>query len=166
MSLFDFINNKMSMSHIYQPLFIKTLLKHKRRCNRKDIAAELLLYDNSQIEYYEKIVDTMPGKVLRGHNVVTRIKGEKDYILNDYENLTIDKIDDLIKLCQTKIDDYMNKRGDSIWQHRSRNRKSVSGSIRYNVLKRAKGRCELCGISKEINICHCPYRTSCSRRNR
>jgi len=150
MTIFDFINKKMRMSHIYQPLFIKTLIEHDGRCNRKDIAGELLLYDNSQLEYYEKIVDTMPGKVLRGHNIVTRIKGVKDYVLNDYESLTEEDRVKLIKLCQNKIDGYMDKRGDAIWEHRSKNRKSVSGSIRYKVLKRAKGRCELCGISKEI----------------
>jgi diadenosine tetraphosphate (Ap4A) HIT family hydrolase len=56
----------------------------------------------------------------------------------------------LKELCQQKIDEYINKRGEAIWEHRSKYRKSVSGSVRYKVLKRAKGRCELCGISKEI----------------
>ena len=140
----------MRMSHIYQPLFIKTLLEHNGRCNRRDIAGELLLYDNSQIEYYERIVDNMPGKILRKHNVVTRENGVKDYILNDFESLTPDDRIKLIALCQSKIDTYMDKRGAAIWEHRSRNRKAVSGSIRYNVLKRAKGRCELCGVSKEV----------------
>ena len=150
MTLYNFINTKMRMSHIYQPLFIKTLLEHEGKCSRRDIAGKLLLYDNSQIEYYEKIVDNMPGRVLRKHDVVTRIKENKSYVLNSYESLTDEERLILIKLCQDKIDGYMDKRGDAIWEHRSRNRKSVSGSVRYNVLARAKGRCELCGVSKEI----------------
>jgi hypothetical protein len=68
----------MRMSHIYQPLFIKTLLENDGRCNRSVLAQELLMYDNSQVEYYEKIIDVMPGRVLRNHDIVTRIREDKD----------------------------------------------------------------------------------------
>ena len=37
------------------------------------------------------------------------------------------------------------KRGEAIWGHRGPDSGYVSGSVRYNVLKRAKHRCELCG---------------------
>jgi ATP adenylyltransferase len=40
---------------------------------------------------------------------------------------------------------YISKRGEAIWGHRGPDSGYVSGSIRYNVLKRAKHRCELCG---------------------
>jgi hypothetical protein len=31
----------MSMSHIYQPLMVMTLLEHQSRCDEKDIAAAI-----------------------------------------------------------------------------------------------------------------------------
>ena len=53
--LFDFLSNKMRLSHIYQPVMIKTLLKNDGVLPDKEIATELLKYDISQIEYYQNI---------------------------------------------------------------------------------------------------------------
>ena len=39
----------------------------------------------------------------------------------------------------------LKKRGEEIWAHRKLFRKNIKGSDRYEVLKRAKYRCELCG---------------------
>ena len=50
----EFIYNKMSMSHIYQPVMIKTLLQNEGRLTNKIIAQDILSYDFSQVEYYEK----------------------------------------------------------------------------------------------------------------
>lgn len=56
---------------------------------------------------------------------------------------------DLIHLCEKKIADYEKTRGKLIWHHRMFDPKYVPGSLRYQVLKEAKFRCELCGISAE-----------------
>ncbi len=48
-------------------------------------------------------------------------------------------------MCDEAIAAYISKRGEAIWGHRGPDSGYVSGSIRYNVLKRAKHRCELCG---------------------
>ena len=56
---------------------------------------------------------------------------------------------DLIRLCEDKIIEYENARGRVTWQHRELDPKYVPGSLRYQVLKNAKFRCELCGISAE-----------------
>ena len=52
-------------------------------------------------------------------------------------------------LCAGKIDEYVDRRGDRIWSHRKKSAAYLSGSLRYEVLKRAKSRCELCGISAQ-----------------
>jgi AcrR family transcriptional regulator len=41
--------------------------------------------------------------------------------------------------------EYVEKRGDAIWQHRRQTSGYISGTLRYEVLKKAKFRCELCG---------------------
>ena len=80
--------------------------------------------------------------------------------LNDNDYINIDTIskEELIKLCKEQLDKYINKRGiDNILQHRKKSSGYISGSIRYEVLKRAKRRCELCGISaneKALEVDH------------
>ncbi|WP_201767605.1 HNH endonuclease signature motif containing protein [Sediminibacterium sp. C3] len=135
------------MSHIYQPVMIKKLLESGGQATDIDIANSLLKYDPSQIEYYQSITNNMVGKVLRNHNIVEKQK--KLYKLVDFNSITEPQIKELIKLCESKVDAYIQKRGDAIWSHRTSNRAPVSGSIRYQVLKRASFRCELCGISAE-----------------
>jgi len=135
------------MSHIYQPVMIKTLLLNEGIANKNQIAQDILSYDFSQVEYYEKITNNMVGRILRKHEIVS--KNKDIYTLNSYDELSQDDVSELLELCDSKIRDYIEKRGNAIWEHRRKNRKAVSGSIRFQVLKRAKGRCELCGISKE-----------------
>lgn len=63
----------------------------------------------------------------------------------------------MINICNCRITDFINKRGETIWNHRRKNRGYISGSVRYEVLKRAKFRCELCGISakeKALEVDH------------
>jgi hypothetical protein len=50
-----FLLLEMRMSHIYQPVMIKTLLQKKGSSETTTIAKQLLMYDQSQIEYYEKL---------------------------------------------------------------------------------------------------------------
>ncbi len=143
-----FLDNRMKMSHIYQPVMIKRLLELQGRAADSDIANALLKFDPSQLEYYQNITNNMVGKVLRNHKVVEKEK--KMYSLIGFNNLTTEQIDELILTCDQKIDGYIKKRGDAIWSHRRTNREPVSGTVRYDVLKRAGFRCELCGISADI----------------
>lgn len=137
----------MRMSHVYQPVMIKSLLENNGVLSITEIAKRILEYDQSQVEYYENITKNMVGKVLRNHNII--IRNKDNYELVDFSKLADDEKKDLIKLCNMKIDEYIANRGENIWGHRRKYRRPVHGSIRYEVLKRAKFRCELCGISAE-----------------
>lgn len=144
-----FINNEMSMSHIYQPLMLIELLKEMDgTASVKDIAQAILNKDPTQIEYFSQVVKNMVGKVLtKNHEIATK---DKDiYSLIGSEYLTNKEAEELIELCEQKIAEFEAKRGDTIWNHRRRGHRPISGSIRYEVLSRAKGRCELCGITNE-----------------
>ena len=143
--LAEFLSVKMRMSHIYQPVMIKKLLQSGGRATDKEIAEVLLQYDPSQLEYYVSVTNNMVGKVLRGHKIVNR--NSNLYELTNFKELSKDEIDNLTQLCDLKLDEYIQKRGDAIWNHRRVGRIQIPGSIRYEVLKRANSRCELCGIS-------------------
>jgi 5-methylcytosine-specific restriction endonuclease McrA len=147
--LHDFIDNKMRMSHVYQPLMLAALLERAGTASTPDIAKALLIEDTSQIDYYSHRIDTMVGKVLRSHDLVSKIPRQHTYSLNGYEELTDDEVSQLITLCHIKLTEFKKQRGDDVWEHRSRNRKAISGTIRYEVLKRANYRCELCGMNAE-----------------
>ena len=147
MDLEDFIRNKMKMSHIYQPVMLKVLLESGGEATVEDIASALLSHDLTQVEYYSLRVKQMVGKVLTDNEVVQPIKkGNRiaGYKLKDGA-ISAPGTAQLIALCNGKIDAFLSKRGESLWQHRVSASGYVSGSVRYNVLKRAKYRCELCG---------------------
>ena len=48
-----------------------------------------------------------------------------------------------------QITAYLQKRGTAVYDHRRAALRYLSGSLRYEVLKRAGFRCELCGISAD-----------------
>ena len=148
-NLKNFIIKDMSMSHIYQPVMLIALLKNKGKASVKEIAQSILNQDPTQIEYYSEIVKNMVGKVLTKNRGITEKDGDA-YNLKDVSSLSKAEIDELIKLCEDKINEYEIKRAGGHWEHRKRGRRVISGTIRYEVLKRAKGRCELCGISHEL----------------
>lgn len=145
----DYISKQMKMQHIYQPVMIKKLLESKEhRASVEDIAQEFLLNDEPQLQYYKYITKVMPGRVLRSHNIV-RYEGN-EYVLDIARRLSREQIIELVSLCDTKIEEYELKYGrKSVWHSRFAGAKDISGPMQYEVLKRAKGRCELCGVSRD-----------------
>jgi ATP adenylyltransferase len=142
-----FISKQMRMSHIYQPVMIKALLENGGKATTEVIAQALLAYDQSQVEYYSLRTKTMVGKVLTHNGVVEPIKDGRQvtgYRLTETTHTEAQRAT-LQAMCEEAIDAYISKRGKAIWGHRGPESGYVSGSIRYNVLKRAKHRCELCG---------------------
>jgi diadenosine tetraphosphate (Ap4A) HIT family hydrolase/5-methylcytosine-specific restriction endonuclease McrA len=146
--LLDFIDNRMRMSHVYQPVMLKILLESQGQCAVDDIAKAILLLDDTQVDYYGKITNNMVGRVLRNHEIVHKVGSS--YSLIGYSAITHQQAAQLIERCQNKIDEYTRKRGDFLWQHRKLSTGYISGTIRYEVLKRAGTRCELCGVSNDI----------------
>jgi ATP adenylyltransferase len=122
----DFIEKHMRMSHIYQPVMIKELLKYGGKAAIRDIAAAFLARDESQLEYYEKITKDMPGKVLAKHGMRSAT--------------VINTASQLIRLPSQQR---------SLYDHRRAALGYLSGSLRYEVSKNAGFRCELCGISAD-----------------
>ena len=142
-----YLQEKMSLSHIYQPAMLKCLLQNSGEATAELIAKEISSHDPTQIEYYADRVKNMVGRVLRKNGVVE--KSESSYQLNGFEVLSDAEVLELTSLCDKALEEYLEKRGAQIFNHRRRGHRPISGSVRYKVLKRAKGRCELCGISAE-----------------
>jgi hypothetical protein len=61
----------------------------------------------------------------------------------------------LIKaLCDRKIQEFLEKRGLATWNYRLLESQPVPDTIRYDVLRRAGGKCELCGCSAKERPLH------------
>lgn len=143
----DFIDQKMRMSHIYQPVMLEALLTHGGTASIREIAAAILAHDESQLDYYEQIVKNMPGKVLASHGLVKR-DGELYRFCDDASELTADERETLILRCREAVEAFKAKR-TAIWEHRRPGLGIIPGRVRYETLKRAAFRCELCGISAD-----------------
>jgi diadenosine tetraphosphate (Ap4A) HIT family hydrolase len=137
------------MSHIYQPVMIRELLTHCGRASIRNIAAAFLAHDASQLEYYEQITKDMPGKVLSKYGIVQRDGRDEYRLTSDASSLSSEERDELVRLCDKAISTYLQKRGAAVYDHRRAALGYLSGSLRYEVLKRAGFRCELCGISAD-----------------
>lgn len=157
----NFLNGRMRMSHVYQPAMLLELLRRGGSASVEEIAKSLLVHDRSQIEYYEEITKHMVGEVLTGKKgIAEKIRDGrliKGYGIPEFEKLNTEEIEYLSALCQTKIDEYVSARGDRIWSHRRKSSGYISGTVQYEVLKRAKFRCELCGTldgDKALQVDH------------
>jgi ATP adenylyltransferase len=151
-----FVREQMRMSHIYQPVMLIELLQRGGKAKVTDIAKALLMRDQSQIEYYEEITKNMVGRVLTRNRGLTE-RFDDEYRLKGFDDLSADEASALVALCQRKVDEYVEKRGDRIWSHRTKSEGYISGTLRYEVLSRAKSRCELCGIphdEKALEVDH------------
>jgi len=141
-----FITGKMKMSHIYQPLLIKSLLEAGGAATIRQLAITFLSQDESQIMYYEKRVKEMPIRVLSSHEVIERV-GE--LVTLNAQKLTLEQKADLKQICEAKIQEYIVSRGLGIWDYRLLDCEPIPDSMRYRVLSEAKGRCALCGATKD-----------------
>ena len=144
----QFISKDMRMSHVYQPVMLAELLKFNGKATVRQIARAIREKDPSQVEYYEHITKNMVGQVLTKRRHITSKTGEV-YTLEGFDQLTSKEVSDLLDLCRQKLKGYEERRGEAIWTHRKRLGRIVSGSDLYEVLKEAKFRCVLCGISAE-----------------
>jgi diadenosine tetraphosphate (Ap4A) HIT family hydrolase len=144
--LLDFIENKMRLSHIFQPLLIKSLIEAGGSATIRQLAQSFLLQDESQLLYYEKRIKEMPLKVLKGHDIVSK---DGDLVSINIKNLSYEQKAQIKMACENRLQDFILKRGLGIWDYRMLDTDPVSDSLRYRVLKESGGRCALCGATKK-----------------
>jgi ATP adenylyltransferase len=146
--LCDFLRSKgkLRMSHIYKPAMLLTLIRSGGSADKEEIAKDFILRNESQIKFYKQtIVHDKPGKRLVRDRLVDYEDGRYSLtpIFNDLAPAQLQVIEEIL---EQRIADYLDMRnpfGDS-------NLDAVPGSLRYEVLIRAKNSCELCGVSSKV----------------
>jgi ATP adenylyltransferase len=144
--LADFIQNRMTMSHVYQPVLIRSLVDAGGRATLRQLAQAFLIQDESQLLYYEDRIKKMPFKVLKN---ARRGSGDGDLVSLTTGRLTLQQKSHIRMLCEGRLQEFVIKRGLSVWDYRLLGSDPVPDSIKYDVLKAANGRCALCGITKK-----------------
>lgn len=148
-----FLAQKMRMSHIYQPLLIKILLEAGGLATIRQLAREFAANDESQILFYEKRLKEMPIRVLSNHEVIQK-DGEVVSLNLNIDKLTLEQKAELLKICSEKIHTYISSKGLSIWDYRLLDDNPIPDSLRYRVLTDGKGRCALCGATRDETVLH------------
>ena len=59
-----------------------------------------------------------------------------------------------MKICQSKIQEYIEKRGLKIWDYRLLDKDPISDSLYFKVMKEGKQRCALCGATRDKRMLH------------
>lgn len=150
----EFISKKMRMTHIYQPLMLKTLLESDgQKATAERIAKAFLSQDDSQLDYYKRVVRRWPHITLKKHNVVSYHKG--------VYTLQLDEITDaqrrrLVELCELRLQKFVEK-DPWIKKFRGIDHRTAPGSLRFDVLRKSGGKCALCGVdgaARALDIDH------------
>jgi hypothetical protein len=142
----DYLQAKMKMSHVYQPVIIRSLLEAGGTCTVRQLALALLTEDESQLLYYEDRLKKMPLPVLGRHGVVER---EGDLVSLVAKGLDFKERSELRALCEERLRKFLEERGMSVWDYRLLEAAPVKESLRYEVLQESGGRCALCGATSE-----------------
>ncbi|MBC8522360.1 HNH endonuclease [PVC group bacterium] len=87
----------------------------------------------------------MPVRVLSKHNVVEK-KG--DLVLLTVGKLSLEERSQIVMLCEQSMQEFIQRKGVHIWDFRYVS-DPVPGNARFQALKRANHRCDLCGVKQD-----------------
>jgi uncharacterized protein YciI len=74
-TLKKFLMEQMTMSHVYQPVMVRELLRRSGSASIAQIAQAILDRDPTQIDYFSEIVKNMVGRVLTKNRSLTDKQG-------------------------------------------------------------------------------------------
>ena len=131
------------MTDIYQPVVIKELLLHGGVRTKAELASALAGHDLAVQKYYERIVMRHPKATLTSHGIIDYERRGMMFRLLPYPEAPKRRLE-AIRVCEEKI---------GVWLERKKSRERATestASLRYEVLKDAMGKCQLCGMSSDI----------------
>ena len=142
----DFIRRRMRMTHIYQPLMIRTILESDGgSATVGDIASSFVGQDRAYLEYYKKIVKRWPHDTLvRKQKVAEYDRGSQSYRLRLDVELSDEQRAELIALCDYRLEEFLDRDYWILGRRVTPERMALS-NLRYDILAKSKGVCVACG---------------------
>jgi hypothetical protein len=102
--LIDFIDNRMKMSHIYQPLLLRIMVDAGGTATIRQIAHGFLAQDESQLRYYENRIKQMPVPVLKKRGVITK---EGELVTLNCEKLNFEQKAQVVMSCEKRLQQFI-----------------------------------------------------------
>jgi hypothetical protein len=127
----EFVSERMRMSHIYQPLLIRALVRAGGSATLRQLAIALLMEDESQLVYYEDRIRKMPLPILRKHGIVT---SDRNVVSLNAGNLSYEEGAAIELACTQKLAQFLQRRGLAIWDYRLIETDPVRTGIRYQAI--------------------------------
>ncbi len=121
--LIDFIDNRMKMYHIYQPLMLRILLETGGTATIRQLAHGFLAQDEGQIRYYENKIKQVPLPVLRESGVILKY-GE--LVTLNCKKLTFEQKAQVVMSCEKRLQQFIIEHGIDLWEHRLHDTDPVS----------------------------------------
>lgn len=149
--LMVYLRQTMSPTAYYQPLIIGELIRRGGSASQRQLAIALMMGDDGEVRRWEQVVGRWPRKTLRKHGVVSYDPKLKEYRLLAYPGDETMRAE-LLAECTAQV---------RRWQSSVKGRGS---SRRYEALRRAAGRCQLCGIPGNLAPLHVDHIVPWSRR--
>jgi 5-methylcytosine-specific restriction endonuclease McrA len=127
-----FVNKTMSLSEIYQPVILLTLLNSGAISTKEQLAKALMTADVNNMTTWQKILMRYPKQVLTDHKVLKYDSKTKTFNLL-VESLTPKQVSELSANLEKKISSY------------NKSKVVKQASAKYKKLAAARGCCEACG---------------------
>ena len=149
--LVDFIENKMRMSHIYQPLLIQSLVESGGQATLRELAVKFLTEEEAEIREMMKTIKKMPVHVLSAKNKSRKkpfVEEEDGVVRLLVKPTDLKERSEILGACARRLHGYVAKRGEGIWNHKWLD-SPTGGAMRFKVLEAGGRRCALCGITSK-----------------
>lgn len=151
--LMAYLREEMKPTAYYQPLIIGELIRRGGSAPQRELAIALMMGDDGEVRRWEQILGRWPRMILRKHGIVSYDRYSKTY------QLLADPGDEvmraaLLEECKIQV------------QRLRSSAKNRSSSLRYEALRRAAGRCQLCGMPGNIALLHVDHIVPWSKRRR
>ena len=149
--LMRYLKEQMRPTTYYQPLIIGELIRSGGSASQRDLAIALMNGDNGEVQRWERIVGRWPRSTLKKHGIISYDPSRKRYrLLADLRDETMRAA--LLAECASQV---------QRWQSSVKGR---SSSRRYEALRRAAGRCQLCGMPGNLAPLHVDHIVPWSKR--
>lgn len=128
----QFIEKKMVMSDIYQPVILLELIESDNSASKEQLARALMAADVANMTRWQKILMRYPKQVLSEHKILKYESKTKTFNLL-VESLTPKQVSELSAILEKKIASY------------NKSKIVKQASAKYKKLAAARGCCEACG---------------------
>ena len=146
--LLGYVETRMAMQHIYQPVLLRELLATGGRATIRQLARAYVLEDEELLSLVEERLKKMPLRVMKDNGIVTRHD-------HDVWGLTVPKLshqdrETLRLACESRLRDFVIQR--AFWEGTST---KMSGGTPGAVFKEAGYACAACrSNTKALQVDH------------